>query len=402
MDLLNKKVNFRLIFSDLKHSMVIYPRAIQEVFEKKLRPNKVLMLIGPRRVGKTAFVRGFISQWKSEETLILNGDDVTDAALVQERSVANYTRLLAGKKLLVIDEAQHIPEIGMALKLIVDTIEGIQVIATGSSAFDLHQQVGEPLVGRKNTLYLFPLAQMEFKEREDYKTTLEKREERLIFGGYPELSQYPDWKDKEDYLYQIMNDYLLKDILMMDGIKNSEKLYSLLRLIAFQAGKEVSLEELGRQLSMSKNTVEKYLDMLSKIFVVYRIGGFSKNLRKEIVKNSRWYFFDNGVRNALIQNFNRLNLRTDVGELWENYLAAERLKFQSYTQMHCNNYFWRTYDQQELDWVEEEGYQLRSYEFKYTLHKTPKPPAAWAKAYPDAGFEVIHSGNYLDWIGGSN
>ncbi|WP_289031609.1 AAA family ATPase [uncultured Algoriphagus sp.] len=380
--------------------MVIYPRAIQEVFKKKLRPNKVLMLIGPRRVGKTAFIRDYISQWKSEETLTLNGDDVSDTALVQERSVANYTRLLAGKKLLVIDEAQHIPDIGMTLKLIVDTIEGIHLIATGSSAFDLHQQVGEPLVGRKNTLYLFPLAQMEFKEREDYKTTLEKREERLIFGGYPELSQYPDWKDKQDYLYQIMNDYLLKDILMVDGIRNSEKLYSLLRLIAFQVGKEVSLEELGRQLSMSKNTVERYLDMLSKVFVVYRIGGFSKNLRKEIVKNSRWYFYDNGVRNALIQNFNRLNLRMDVGELWENYLAAERLKFQSYTQMHCNNYFWRTYDQQELDWVEEEGDQLRSYEFKYSLNKTPKAPTAWSKAYPQAHFEVIHSGNYLDWIGG--
>ncbi|GAB2491837.1 ATP-binding protein [Algoriphagus taiwanensis] len=380
--------------------MVIYPRAIQEVFEKKLRPNKVLMLIGPRRVGKTAFIRDYISRWKTEERLTINGDDVTDAALVQERSVANYTRLLAGKKLLVIDEAQHIPDIGMALKLIVDTIEGIHVIATGSSAFDLHQQVGEPLVGRKNTLYLFPLAQMEFKEREDYKTTLEKREERLIFGGYPELNQYPDWKDKQDYLYQIMNDYLLKDILMVDGIRNSEKLYSLLRLIAFQVGKEVSLEELGRQLSMSKNTVERYLDMLSKVFVVYRIGGFSKNLRKEIVKNSRWYFYDNGVRNALIQNFNRLNLRMDVGELWENYLAAERLKFQSYTQMRCNNYFWRTYDQQELDWVEEEGDQLRSYEFKYSLNKSPKAPAAWSKAYPKAHFEVIHSGNYLDWIGG--
>lgn len=380
--------------------MVIYPRAIQEVFEKKLRPNKVLMLIGPRRVGKTAFIRDYISRWKTEERLNINGDDVTDAALVQERSVANYTRLLAGKKLLVIDEAQHIPDIGMALKLIVDTIEGIHVIATGSSAFDLHQQVGEPLVGRKNTLYLFPLAQMEFKEREDYKTTLEKREERLIFGGYPELNHYPDWKDKQDYLYQIMNDYLLKDILMVDGIRNSEKLYSLLRLIAFQVGKEVSLEELGRQLSMSKNTVERYLDMLSKVFVVYRIGGFSKNLRKEIVKNSRWYFYDNGVRNALIQNFNRLNLRMDVGELWENYLAAERLKFQSYTQMRCNNYFWRTYDQQELDWVEEEGDQLRSYEFKYSLNKSPKAPAAWSKAYPKAHFEVIHSGNYLDWIGG--
>lgn len=380
--------------------MTSYPRGIKTLFEKKLKPNKVLMLIGPRRVGKTAFIKNYLGLWKPEETLVLNGEDVLDAALLQERSVANYSRLLAEKKLLVIDEAQHIPNIGLILKLIIDSIEGIHVIASGSSAFELGVEVGEPLVGRKNTIYMFPLAQMEYSKIEDYKTTLENREERLIFGGYPELSQYDDWKDKEDYLYQLMNDYLLKDILMVDGIKNSAKLYALLRLIAFKIGKEVSLEELGKQLGMSKNTVERYLDLLSKVFVIYRIGGFSRNLRKEIVKNSRWYFYDNGVRNALIQNFTRLKMRNDVGELWENYLTAERLKVQSYTQIHCNNYFWRTYDQQELDWIEEEGDQLRSFEFKYSLNKTPKIPGAWARAYPDASFEVIHPSNYLDWIKG--
>ena len=380
--------------------MVIYPRSIQSIFEKNLRPNKVLMLIGPRRVGKTTFIRNYLKAFKAEEILKLNGEDVLDAALIQERSVANYSRLLEGKKLLVIDEAQHIPNIGMILKLIVDTIEGIRVIASGSSAFDLHQQAGEPLVGRMSTLNLFPLGQLEYSKVEDFKTTQENREERLIFGGYPELSQYSEWKDKEAYLYQLMNDYLLKDILKVDGVRNSHKLYSLLRLIAFQIGKEVSLEELGRQLGMSKNTVERYLDMLSKVFVVYRISGFNRNLRKEIVKNNRWYFYDNGVRNALIQNFNKLDLRADVGELWENYLAAERIKFQNYTQLHCTNYFWRTYDQQELDWVETEGDTIRSYEFKYSLNKSPKAPIGWKNAYPEASFEVIHSGNYLEWIGG--
>ena len=380
--------------------MVIYPRSIQSIFEKNLRPNKVLMLIGPRRVGKTTFIRNYLKAFKAEEILKLNGEDVLDAALIQERSVANYSRLLEGKKLLVIDEAQHIPNIGMILKLIVDTIEGIRVIASGSSAFDLHQQAGEPLVGRMSTLNLFPLGQLEYSKVEDFKTTQENREERLIFGGYPELSQYSEWKDKEAYLYQLMNDYLLKDILKVDGVRNSHKLYSLLRLIAFQIGKEVSLEELGRQLGMSKNTVERYLDMLSKVFVVYRISGFNRNLRKEIVKNNRWYFYDNGVRNALIQNFNKLDLRADVGELWENYLAAERIKFQNYTQLHCTNYFWRTYDQQELDWVETEGDTIRSYEFKYNLNKSPKAPTGWKNAYPEASFEVIHSGNYLEWIGG--
>jgi predicted AAA+ superfamily ATPase len=376
------------------------PRALLTQFQRKLRPNKVLMLLGPRRSGKTAFIKDYLKTVDPTKTLVLNGEDLVDAALLQERSVANYSRLLADKDLLVIDEAQHIPEMGLILKLIVDSIEGIQVIATGSSAFDLHQQVGDPLVGRQNTLYMYPLAQMEFSKIEDFKTTIEKREERLIFGGYPELIQYPDWKDKEDYLYQIMNDYLLKDILMVDGIKNSNKLYALLRLIAFQVGKEVSLEELGKQLGMSKNTVERYLDLLSKVFVIFRIGGFSRNLRKEIVKSTRWYFYDNGVRNAIIQNFNRLDLRADVGELWGNYLAIERRKYQSYNEIRCTNYFWRTYDQQEIDWVEEEGDQLRAFEFKYQLSKPPKAPAAWAKAYPNASYEVIHQSNYLNWIGG--
>lgn len=357
------------------------------------------MILGPRRSGKTALVRQFTNDVDPQQSLILNGEDVLDAALLQERSVANYSRLLAGKTLLVVDEAQHIPDVGLILKLIVDSIEGIRIIATGSSSFDMHQRVGEPLVGRKNTLFLYPLAQMEFAKTEDFKTTVEKREERLIFGGYPELIRYPDWKDKGNYLYQIMNDYLLKDILMVDGVKNSGKLYSLLRLVAFQVGKEVSLEELGKQLGMSKNTVERYLDLLSKVFVVFKIGGYSRNLRKEIVKNSRWYFYDNGVRNAIIQNFNRLDFRADVGELWENYLAVERMKFQNYSHLHCNNYFWRTYDQQEIDWVEEEGDLLRAFEFKYQVSKSPKAPAAWTKAYPEASYSVIHSGNYLDWIG---
>lgn len=375
-----------------------YPRAILSLFQKKLRPNKVVLLIGPRRVGKTVFIKNYLKTLPEGDCVFLNGDDVLDIGLLSERSVANYKRLLEGKSYLIIDEAQHIPDIGMILKLIVDSIDGIKVIASGSSAFDLYHQVGEPLVGRKSTLYLYPLAQMEISKLEDFRTTIINREERLIFGSYPELDQYPNWKDKEEYLKEVMNDYLLKDILIYDNLRNSAKLFSLLKLIAFQIGKEVSLEELGKQLGMSKNTVERYLDLLSKVFVVYKVGGYSKNLRKEISKSSRWYFYDNGIRNAIIQNFNKLNMRMDVGDLWENYLAMERLKYQSYNQINCNNYFWRTYDQQELDWVEEEGDQLRGFEFKYQLNKTIKPPAAWRKAYPEAKFEVIHQDNYLDWI----
>lgn len=375
-----------------------YKRALLTEFKKKVVPNKVLILLGARRVGKTKLIKDYIKSEIKNKYLELNGEDVNDAALLQERSVANYRRLLSGVDVLVIDEAQHIPDIGLILKLIVDTIDGIKVIVTGSSMFDLSNNLGEPLVGRKNTLYLFPLAQIEFSEVENYKQTTENLEQRLIFGAYPELEKYPDWTEKQDYLYEIVSSYLLKDILIFDGIKNSEKIYNLLRLIAFQVGKEVSLQELGNQIQLSKNTVERYLDLLSKVFVLFKVEGFSRNLRKEITKTSRWYFCDNGIRNALINNFNRISLRNDIGDLWENYLASERVKKQHYRKMRVRNYFWRTYDQQELDWLEEKPDTLSGFEFKWNENKKPKIPVAFAKAYPDATFEVITKNNYLEFI----
>lgn len=375
-----------------------FKRAVFDNFNKKVLPNKVLILLGARRVGKTELIKNYLKTVPVETYLQLNGEDINDANLLQERSVANYKRLLANIDLLVIDEAQTIPEIGLILKLIVDSIEGIKIIATGSSVFDLNNTLGEPLVGRKNTMYLFPLAQMEFSIQENYKQTTENLEERLLFGGYPELVHYQDWEEKKEYLYEIINSYLLKDILVFEGIKQADKIYNLLRLIAYQVGKEVSLQELGNQLQMSKNTVDTYLDLLSKVFIVFKVEGFSRNLRKEIVKSSRWYFYDNGIRNGLINNFNRLENRTDVGDLWENYLAVERIKKQNYQKIATNNYFWRTYDQQELDWLEDQGNELAGFEFKWNENKKSKIPTAFGKAYPDASFEVINKQNYLDFI----
>ena len=375
-----------------------FKRAVFDNFNKKVLPNKVLILLGARRVGKTELIKNYLKTVPVETYLQLNGEDINDANLLQERSVANYKRLLTNIDLLVIDEAQTIPEIGLILKLIVDSIEGIKIIATGSSVFDLNNTLGEPLVGRKNTMYLFPLAQMEFSIQENYKQTTENLEERLLFGGYPELVHYEDWEEKKEYLYEIINSYLLKDILVFEGIKQADKIYNLLRLIAYQVGKEVSLQELGNQLQMSKNTVDTYLDLLSKVFIVFKVEGFSRNLRKEIVKSSRWYFYDNGIRNGLINNFNRLENRTDVGDLWENYLAVERIKKQNYQKITTNNYFWRTYDQQELDWLEEQGNELAGFEFKWNENKKSKIPTAFGKAYPEATFEVINKQNYLDFI----
>ena len=378
--------------------MAFLKRGIDTLFDKRVVPNKVLILLGARRVGKTAFIKNYLSTISKEDYLQLNGEDIDDANLLKERSVSNYSRLLANIKLLIIDEAQNIQDIGLILKLIVDTVDGIKVIATGSSVFDLSNKLGEPLVGRKNTIYLFPFAQMEFSTQENYRETRSKLEERLLFGSYPELEQYPVWNDKINYLKEIINSYLLKDILVFDGIKQSNKIFDLLKLIAFQVGQEVSLQELARQLGISKNTVESYLDLLSKVFVIYKVPGFSRNLRKEITKSNRWYFYDNGIRNAIIGNFTRLETRTDVGALWENYLASERIKYQNYTQKTVSNFFWRTYDQQELDWLEEENGNLNGFEFKWNENRKAKIPTAFAKAYPEATFEVINKQNYLEFI----
>lgn len=375
-----------------------FKRAVLEEFHRKLIPNKVLILLGARRVGKTELIKTYLETLPREKYLHLNGEDIIDATLLKERSVANYSRLLQNIDLLVIDEAQIIPEIGLILKLIVDSIDGIKIIATGSSMFDISNKLGDPLVGRKNTIYLYPLAQMEFSLYENFKQTAEKLEQRLIYGSYPELEQYENWEDKKDYLFEIINSYLLKDILVFEGIKHSDKIYDLLRLVAYQLGKEVSMQELANQLQLSKNTVYNYLDLLSKVFIIFKIDGFSRNLRKEIVKSSRWYFYDNGIRNTIINNFNRINFRNDVGGLWKNYLASERIKKQQYQKIKTNNYFWRTYDQQELDWLEEIGDNLTGYEFKWSETKKTKIPTAFAKAYPEATFEVVNRGNYIDFI----
>jgi len=374
-------------------------RAISNAFRKKVRPQKVLILIGARRVGKTELIKKYLEDFSSNEYLLFNGEDQKTIDAFAERSIENFKKIAGNKKLLVIDEAQKIPEIGQKLKLIVDEIKGIRVIATGSSVFDLNNKLGEPLVGRENTLRLHPLAQLEFAPQEDYLETVAKLEERLIFGGYPELEQYPDWDEKAEYLEGLVNSFLLRDILEYAGIKKADKILDLLRLIAFQVGKEVNVAELANNLTgISRNTIESYLDLLSKVFVIYQVRGYSRNLRKEVSKSSRWYFYDNGIRNAVIRNFNKLNFRTDKGELWENYLMSERIKFNDYTNKRTNYYFWRTYDQQEIDLVEEENGELSGYEFKWNPKKKVKVPGGWKNGYPKAKFQVINPDNYLDFI----
>lgn len=372
-------------------------RIIENQILESLIPNKVIVLIGPRRVGKTILIEQILEKVE-EPYLLMSGEDITVLELLKRRSAQNYVNLLQGKRLLVIDEAQKIPDIGNILKLMIDQIKGLKIIVTGSSAFDINNYTGEPLTGRKITYNLFALSEQELDQVENVFEKKDNLHKRLVYGNYPELLQLKEDARKEEYLREIISSYLLKDILAFENIRSADKIFDLLRLIAFQIGGEVSLQELGNQLGMSKNTVDKYLDLLSKVYVLHKVNGFSKNLRKEVTKNSRWYFYDNGLRNAIIANLNPISLRNDIGMLWENYIISERIKYQRYNKMLVNNYFWRTYDQQEIDWVEERGGKLYGYEFKWNTKKYVKTPGAWSKNYENAEFEVINPDNYLEWI----
>ncbi|MGB2632184.1 MAG: ATP-binding protein, partial [Minisyncoccales bacterium] len=331
---------------------------------KYLKPNKVLVIYGPRRVGKTTLLNNFLSGCKLKYRLD-SGDNIKTREILASQDFDILKNYAADYELIAIDEAQRIPNVGFGLKILADQIPNLKIIATGSSSFELSGQVGEPLTGRKTTVTLYPVAQLELgriKNRFDLKNELAQS---LIFGGYPEVVVATSNKDRAKVLAEIVNSYLLKDILEIEQVKGSKMLLDLLRLVAFQVGGEVSLSELGNQLGIDYKTVARYLDLFEKSFVLYNLRGYSRNLRKEITKKSKYYFYDNGVRNAVISNFNDLNLRDDVGALWENFMVSERLKRNSYREVFSNNYFWRTWDQKEVDFVEEREGKLFGYEFKW-------------------------------------
>ena len=375
---------------------MVIKRLLQEKISKRITPGKVVIIYGARRVGKTVLLRELVNSFEGK-TLILNGEDYDVQSMLANRSVANYRHLFNGVELVAIDEAQNIPNIGSVLKLMVDEINGLSVIASGSSSFDLLNKTGEPLVGRSVKFQLTPLSCKEISSVETPFEMSQNLEQRMLYGMYPEVVTMSSNDMRIEYLREIVDSYLLKDILAVDGIKNASKMQNLLRLIALQVGSEVSYDELGTQLGMSKNTVERYLDLLSKVFVVYRVGAFARNIRKEVCKAGKWYFYDNGVRNAILNNFSPLAVRNDVGHLWENYFLSERRKYIHNNLKYIEQYFWRTYDKQELDLVEECDGNLLAMEIKWGK-KTPKLPNVFANAYQGAEFQVINKDNYLDWV----
>ncbi len=378
--------------------MEVIKRILQDSIANRLKPGKAVLVFGARRVGKTVLLKRLVQEYQGK-TLLLNGEDYDAMALLEHRSIANYRHLLEGIDLLAIDEAQNIPDIGHKLKLIVDEMEGVSVLASGSSSFDLLNKAGEPLVGRSTQFLLTPFSHKELAQVESALDVKQNLEARLIYGSYPEVVTLKRFEQKVDYLREMVGAYLLKDILSLDGIKNAGKMKDLLRLIAFQVGSEVSCDELGKQLGMSRNTVEKYLDLLSKVYVVYRVGAYSRNLRKEVSKAGKWYFYDNGVRNSLIGNFNPLAIRQDVGTLWENYLISERLKISYNEGKNKAFYFWRTYNNQEIDLIEDCSDDLTALEFKWGP-KVPPVPSSFMAAYPEAIYHVVNPSNYLEFLDG--
>jgi len=326
-------------------------RNATSLLQKAISPGKVAVVYGPRRTGKTTLVTQLADSFGSG-ALLVSAEDIAVRDYLASESVEKLKAFVGAKSLLVIDEAQHIPNIGLNLKLLADHLPGLSVVATGSSSFDLARQTGQPLAGRQRTITLLPISQRELSTTENAHETAARLEQRLIHGSYPEVVSAAGDAERAAYLRELAGAYLFRDILEMEGVRRSEKLLRLLQLLAFQIGHDVSIDSLGRELGISKNTAARYLDLLEKAFIIYSRAGFSRNLRKEISKSRRYYFFDNGVRNAVISNFSPLALRGDKVALWENYICAERLKRNLALGSFPQSYFWRTHDQQEIDLIQ--------------------------------------------------
>ncbi len=355
-----------------------------------------MVVYGPRRVGKTTLINQFLSSTKLNYKLD-SGDDIKVQGIVSSSNIAWIKEYCKGYDLIVLDEAQNIPEVGKGLKIMVDHIPGIKVIATGSSSFDLSSKIGEPLVGRQRILKLFPVATMELLNHFNRVEVKNHLEELLIFGSYPEVLIMEGHNSKARYLVDLVNAYLLKDILALERVRSPKVLLGLLRLLAYQIGSEASMNELANNLRMDVKTIGRYLDLLEKSFIIFSLGGFNRSLRNEVTSKRKYYFYDTGIRNAIINAFNPMDMRNDKGALWENWIMMERLKKKVYQSIFSNDFFWRTYARHEIDLIEEREGKLYAYEFKWKdkAHKTPKE---WTSNYPGVPVEFITSENFFPFI----
>ena len=374
-----------------------WPRLIQNRIEKRFFKGKIIIIYGARQVGKTVLVKQIINKYQGK-SIYLNCEllSVQKGLLAPEaEKIKSY---LGDNQLIILDEAQKIKNIGLILKIIIDTYPDIQVVATGSSSFELAGQASEPLTGRADVFTLYPFSLLEIKQHYNRFEVEAKTENLMRFGSYPEVFLLAENSEElaKDRLNEIASNYLYRDILSFEGIKKSGILSDLLQLLALQLGNEVSYHELAGNLGVSRQTIKKYIDLLEQSFVIFRLRAFSRNLRKEIAKTVKIYFYDLGIRNSLIQNYNRLDIRSDGGALWENLMIIERQKRNFYRKHYANRYFWRTYDQKEIDYIEEAGGRLRAFEFKRKKDKI-KAPNEFIDKYK-AKFTVINQSNYWDFL----
>jgi predicted AAA+ superfamily ATPase len=370
-------------------------RTIEENIHREIQSGrKAVVVLGARQVGKTTLLRSLFEN--DSNVLWLNGDTSNAHILLTAQSVEQLRVIIGKHNVLVIDEAQRIPDIGIVLKLVIDNIPQVKVIATGSSSLDLASKTAEPLTGRKRQFTLFPLSFSEMAKHHGLLTESNLLQHRLVYGYYPDIINSPG--EERRLLQELSDSYLYKDILALDRIKKSEQLTRLLRAFAFQIGSQVSYTELGQLCGLDNKTVEKYITILEQTFVIFRLGSYARNLRNELKASRKIYFTDNGIRNALIADFRPIELRDDIGKLWENFLVSERFKRNAYAESYANSWFWRTTAQQEIDYIEEQDGHLSGYEFKWNPSAKTKQPKAFQRAYPDSSFVVVNRENFSGFV----
>jgi len=372
---------------------------IERILEKqilaKINTNKAIILLGSRQVGKTTLLKSLFEN--SSETIWLNADEPDIQAIFANISSKRFEAIIGNKKMIIIDEAQRIPDIGLKMKLITDQLPSIQLIATGSSAFELSNKLNEPLTGRKWEFKMYPISFQEMVNHHGLLNEIRLLPHRLVYGFYPDVVNHQG--NEKEILKQLSDSYLYKDLLMMDQIKKPSALVKLLQALALQIGSQVSYQELAQICGIDGKTIEKYMMLLEQSYIIFRLASFSRNQRNELKKSRKVYFFDNGIRNSLIANFEHIENRTDIGALWENYLVSERIKYLAYQQKWVNNWYWRTTEQQEIDYVEEENGQLSAFEFKWNPKTKGSVPISFRKTYPAATINWIHRENFETFLG---
>ena len=373
-------------------------RDLKAVLESKIGKGKVLLLIGPRQVGKTTLLKNILTSISSEKKVqFWNCDESDVRQFLSEANSAKLKSFVGNSDFIVIDEAQRVKDIGLTIKLLHDSFPNVQLAVTGSSSLDLSNSINEPLTGRKFEYNLFPFSTNELVNHTSMLEEMRLLKNRLVYGFYPDVVNNPG--EEKEILTNIVNSYLYKDVFEFQDIRKSSVIEKLVQALALQVGSEVSFNELGNLLGIDTVTVQRYVDLLEKAYVIFHIRSFSRNVRNELKKSIKIYFYDNGVRNSVISNFSPIELRSDIGALWENFLISERIKNNAYHNKHAKYYFWRTTQKQEIDFIEEVDQNLFAYEFKYNPKKAnSKCPLTFSNNYPNVPFDVITSENYMDFV----